>query len=410
MSVPADGIAAAVFPRMAKREGIPARDLRTVVAVSVAAAICVVAAGAVLAAFVFSSAYPELPLYVAILAVAYALRGVAALYSGYLAARGRGEVLRRAGFALTAANVVPNFTLIPAFGGIGAAWAGLIAMALNLAMLVRGYRPRRLGRSLDPRCAGSPVYSSSRRAAARSTTSCCAGCRTRSPTAGPTARASSRPRPRVGLGHRRLSILDSSTAAPADVRRRRGAPGLQRRDLQLPGAARASSRRDGTRFATDCDTEVILHLYAAYGDAAVERLDGMFAFALWDPRAGELLLARDPLGEKPLYWADRDGRLVFGSEIKALLAHPAVDARGQSGAALARLPRQPRRAGPEDPLRRHQQAPSPGTLCAATATGVRIRRYRSMTADRAASTRATDLGTRRRHRPRAARRARSTSA
>ena len=140
VSVPADGIAAAVFPRMARREGIPARDLRTVVAVSAAAALCVVAAGALLAAFVFSSAYSELPLYVAILAVAYALRGVAALYSGYLSARGRGEVLRRAGFALTAANVVLNFTLIPAFGGIGAACAGVLALALNLAMLVRGYR------------------------------------------------------------------------------------------------------------------------------------------------------------------------------------------------------------------------------------------------------------------------------
>jgi O-antigen/teichoic acid export membrane protein len=139
-SVPADGIAAAVFPRMARREGIPARDLRTVVAVSAAAVLGVVAAGAALAAFAFSSAYSELPLYVAILSIAYAIRGVAALYSGYLSARGLGDALRRAGFALTAANVVLNFTLIPAFGGIGAAVAGVLALAINLAMLVRGYR------------------------------------------------------------------------------------------------------------------------------------------------------------------------------------------------------------------------------------------------------------------------------
>ena len=58
----------------------------------------------------------------------------------------------------------------------------------------------------------------------------------------------------------------------------------------------------------------------------MEHLTGMFTFALWDPARGELLLARDPIGEKPLYWAVRGGRLVFGSEIKALLAHPAVTA------------------------------------------------------------------------------------
>src|SRR5436853_1446361 len=76
---------------------------------------------------------------------------------------------------------------------------------------------------------------------------------------------------------------------------------------------------EGVVFRTRCDTEVILHLYARHGDACVEHLNGMFAFALWDSRRQRLLLARDRVGEKPLYFANRDGRLIFGSEIKSLL-------------------------------------------------------------------------------------------
>jgi O-antigen/teichoic acid export membrane protein len=139
-SVPGDGIAAAIFPRMATREGIPRRDLRVVVAVSVASALGVVAAGAGLAAFVFSDAYAELPVYAAILAMAYAIRGIAALYSSYLSARGLGREMRNAGLALTAANIVLNVALIPTLGGIGAALASVFALSINLTMLIRGYR------------------------------------------------------------------------------------------------------------------------------------------------------------------------------------------------------------------------------------------------------------------------------
>mgnify|MGYP001589436460 FL=1 len=78
-------------------------------------------------------------------------------------------------------------------------------------------------------------------------------------------------------------------------------------------------------FKTASDTEVIAHLYEEKGDSLAEELEGMFAFALWDRRAGKIIIARDRFGEKPLYYAVWNGTFVFGSEIKALLAHP--DAR-----------------------------------------------------------------------------------
>ena len=81
----------------------------------------------------------------------------------------------------------------------------------------------------------------------------------------------------------------------------------------------------GHRFATRSDTEVIVHGYEEYGDDCVLEMRGMFAFALWDERRQRLLLTRDRLGIKPLYYWSRPGLLVFGSEIKALLALPFIE-------------------------------------------------------------------------------------
>ena len=88
----------------------------------------------------------------------------------------------------------------------------------------------------------------------------------------------------------------------------------------------------GYSFRSTTDTVVVLHLYEEYGDACVERMRGMFAFAVWDARAHKLLLARDRLGIKPLYFARRNGRLIFGSELKCLLASGLVERRMNSEA------------------------------------------------------------------------------
>lgn len=87
---------------------------------------------------------------------------------------------------------------------------------------------------------------------------------------------------------------------------------------------RAELRAKGHRFETRSDTEVVLRAYQEWGDALVERLEGMYAFAVWDEREQRLLLVRDRLGVKPLFWAEIDGGLAFGSEPKALFAHPEI--------------------------------------------------------------------------------------
>src|SRR5690348_3999972 len=74
------------------------------------------------------------------------------------------------------------------------------------------------------------------------------------------------------------------------------------------------------RFQSTTDTEVVLHLYEEYGERCVERMRGMFAFAIWDARASKLLLARDRMGIKPLYFARQNGRCIFASELKSFLA------------------------------------------------------------------------------------------
>ena len=128
----------------------------------------------------------------------------------------------------------------------------------------------------------------------------------------------------VALGQRRLAILD------------------------LAGGRQPMSNEDGTvwitfngevynfrelrerleglghRFATRSDTEVIVHAYEQYGPDCVKELRGMFAFTLWDQRARTLMLARDRVGKKPLFYAEVDGQWVFASELQGLLAHPGL--------------------------------------------------------------------------------------
>ncbi len=137
----------------------------------------------------------------------------------------------------------------------------------------------------------------------------------------------------VGLGHRRLSIVDVAG----------GAQPMRADDVTLVANAEIYNHRElredleeaGHVFQSRCDTEVILHGYRAWGVDVVDRLDGMFALAVWDAGARRLVLARDRFGQKPLYYAKTERRLLFASEAKAILAAsdgvPAVEP-----AALAR--------------------------------------------------------------------------
>ncbi len=128
----------------------------------------------------------------------------------------------------------------------------------------------------------------------------------------------------VALGHRRLAIIDLATGQQPMASEDGGAVLVFNGEIYNFQTLRDELKAEGHSFRTHSDTEVILKAYQAWGLQCVKRLRGMFAFALWDGRAERLLLARDHFGKKPLYLYQDGGRLLFGSEIKSLLAHPAV--------------------------------------------------------------------------------------
>lgn len=133
--------------------------------------------------------------------------------------------------------------------------------------------------------------------------------------------------PGVGLAVRRLSIIDVSGGHQPITNEQGTVSVVFNGEIYNYQVLREELQRKGHRLRTQSDTEVIPHLYEEYGPACVERLDGMFAFALFDqrqPAGGRLLLARDPLGKKPLYYADLGGALLFASEVKPLLEDPRV--------------------------------------------------------------------------------------
>lgn len=130
---------------------------------------------------------------------------------------------------------------------------------------------------------------------------------------------------RTGFAHRRLAIIDLSERGAQPMTSADGALTITfNGEIYNYRALRAELEAKGHAFRTESDTEVLLQLYADGGPAMVERLRGMFAFALWDARRHRLLLARDPLGIKPLYYADDGWTLRFASQAKALLAGGAI--------------------------------------------------------------------------------------
>lgn len=131
--------------------------------------------------------------------------------------------------------------------------------------------------------------------------------------------------PGIGLGHRRLSIIDLSTGDQPLANEDGTIQIIFNGEIYNFAEVRRELIGRGHRFRTGSDTEIIVHGYEEWGDACVDRFRGMFAFAVWDEPKRRLLLARDRLGVKPLYYAEVPGTgVVFGSEIKSLLEDAVV--------------------------------------------------------------------------------------
>ena len=128
----------------------------------------------------------------------------------------------------------------------------------------------------------------------------------------------------VGLGHRRLAIIDLSPAGHQPMLMRDGRYALTYNgEIYNFQELRAELEALGYQFRSRTDSEVLLNAYAEWGEKALDRFNGMFAFAIWDKHERRLFLARDRYGIKPLYYTCQGNVFLFGSEIKAVLAHPA---------------------------------------------------------------------------------------
>lgn len=176
-----------------------------------------------------------------------------------------------------------------------------------------------------------------------------------------------------GLGFRRLSIIDLEGGHQPIANEDESVWVTLNGEIYNHPELRSGLEARGHHFRTRSDTEVIAHLYEEHGIDFVEHLRGMFGIALYDVRQRKLVLARDRLGIKPVYWTEKNGCLVYGSEIKALLAHPGVGAAPDEAGLFQFL------------LLRHSLQPDTlfegihklpaATLLEADAGGIRLREY-----------------------------------
>ena len=156
----------------------------------------------------------------------------------------------------------------------------------------------------------------------------------------------------MGLGHRRLSIIDLSGGRQPIFNEDRSAAIVFNGEIYNYRDLAAELTAAGHTFKTRSDTETILHAYEEYGDDCVHQLRGMFGFAIWDRAKRRLLLARDRLGVKPVYYYRNSRFLAFASEIKSLL-EIRVDSAGGGSRIARHVPVPALRAGPSDHVQEH---------------------------------------------------------
>lgn len=193
----------------------------------------------------------------------------------------------------------------------------------------------------------------------------------------------------VGLGHRRLSIIDLGGGAQPLTNEDDTVHIVFNGEIYNFVELRDELEAAGHRFKTRSDTEVIVHAYEQWGEQCVSHFNGIFAFALWDERQRQLFIARDHLGVKPLYYTVIDGTLLFGSEVKALLAHPACPRRVDV-AALGQLFTFRYVPSPRTLFDGVSKLP-PGHSMVVNPSGLTIRRYWSQVPVHRHSTKESDL-------------------
>jgi asparagine synthase (glutamine-hydrolysing) len=180
---------------------------------------------------------------------------------------------------------------------------------------------------------------------------------------------------RVVLGHRRLAIIDLSEAGRQPMANEDGRIRITfNGEIYNHADHRKPLESKGHVFASHCDTEAIIHLYEEHGADCVRHLDGMFAFAIWDDYRGRLFAARDRLGKKPFYYTVVNGRLLFASEIKALLQHPDVH-RDLDREALDTFLTFSNTAAPRTLLRNVFKLPAAHTLMCDSGGAIKTTRY-----------------------------------
>ncbi len=128
----------------------------------------------------------------------------------------------------------------------------------------------------------------------------------------------------VALGHRRLSIIDLDNGHQPMFNADKSIVVVFNGEIYNHSQLRSGLEKDGFIFKTRCDTEVIVNLYAKYGNSCVEKLNGMFAFCVYDLKQGKLLLARDRMGQKPLFYYHHGKQLIFASALRALKQNPDI--------------------------------------------------------------------------------------